>query len=81
MVLSVTANSSAEKAGLQSTVRDKFGRLILGDIVTAVDTTKVNSLNDLLDAFEVHKIGDSVSLTVQRQRSSTTLKVILEASQ
>lgn len=81
LVLSVTANSSAEKAGLRPTIRDEFGRLILGDIVTAVDTTKVKSLNDLLDAFEVHKIGDSVSLTVQRQRSSTTLKVILEASQ
>lgn len=79
LVINVAPGSSAAKAGLRPTMRDEFGRIIVGDIVTAVDDQPVKSLNDLLDAFEAHKIGDTVKLTVRRGRRFVTLTAKLEA--
>ncbi|HHM11936.1 MAG TPA: trypsin-like serine protease [Planctomycetaceae bacterium] len=79
LVINVARGSTAEKAGLRPTMRDEFGRIIIGDIVTEVDGEPVRSLNDLLDAFEKHQIGDTVTLTVRRGRRTVKLRVQLEA--
>ena len=79
LVINVARGSTADKAGLRPTMRDEFGRIIIGDIVTEVDGEPVRSLNDLLDAFEKHQIGDTVTLTVRRGRRTVKLRVQLEA--
>ncbi len=81
LVINVAPGSSAEQAGLRPTMRDEFGRIILGDVIVAVDGTKVQSINDLLDAFEAHEIGDTVTLTVRRGNRTVSLKAKLEALQ
>lgn len=81
LVLRVEEGSSAELAGLRPTRRDSAGRVHLGDIITAVGGTPVQSTNDLLTAFEQHKAGETVKVAVVRDGEHLTLEVQLEASQ
>lgn len=78
LVASVEAQSSAEEAGLRPLTRDRYGRFILGDIITAVNKEKVRTPDDLLARLEQYKVGDTVALTVQRGQSQTELQVRLE---
>lgn len=55
-VSSVSAGSGAANAGLQE-----------GDIITAVDSTKISSMIELQSALKSYKAGDKVTLTVARQ--------------
>jgi putative serine protease PepD len=52
-------------------------KLTAGDVVTAVDGEKVSSSDQLRDLIDAHNPGDSVTLTVLRNGSTTTLKVVL----
>ena len=47
--------------GLQSTKRDAYGRLILGDIITSVNGTKVGNGSDLYRILDQCKVGETVS--------------------
>lgn len=62
----VRAGSPAAQAGLKS-----------GDVVTAIDGTTIIGSSDLTSAIATHKPGDTVNLTVQRNGSTTTIKVTL----
>ena len=55
-VSSVSAGSGAANAGLQE-----------GDIITAVDSTKISSMTELQSSLKSYKAGDKVTLTVARQ--------------
>lgn len=55
-VSAVSAGSGAANAGLQE-----------GDIITAVDSTKISSMTELQSALKSYKAGDKVTLTVARQ--------------
>ena len=55
-VSSVSAGSGAANAGLQE-----------GDIITAVDSTRISSMTELQSALKSYKAGDKVTLTVARQ--------------
>ena len=55
-VSTVSAGSGAANAGLQE-----------GDIITAVDSTKISSMTELQSALKSYKAGDKVTLTVARQ--------------
>ena len=52
-VSSVSAGSGAANAGLQE-----------GDIITAVDSTKISSMTELQSALKSYKAGDKVTRTV-----------------
>lgn len=55
-VSSVSTGSGAVNAGLQE-----------GDIITAIDSTKISSMTELQSALKSYKAGDKVTLTVARQ--------------
>ena len=55
-VSSVSAGSGAANAGLQE-----------GDIITAVDSTKISTMTELQSALKSYQAGDKVTLTVARQ--------------
>lgn len=50
--------------GLQPTKRDPYGRLILGDIITSVNGTKVTNGSDLYRILDQCKVGETVSFWV-----------------
>ena len=66
-VQSVTENSPAEKAGLKA-----------GDVITAVDGTKVESGTELVDVIGDLEVGQTLTLDVYRKGENLQLKVTTE---
>jgi S1-C subfamily serine protease len=81
LVVDIRLGSAAAKAGIQPTRREPSGRVRLGDVIIAVDGTKVGSPNDLFLALEKYKIGDSVNLSLLRDGKPVQTRVILEGVQ
>src|SRR5262245_52968801 len=79
LILNIAPGGAAAKAGIRPTRRDKSGRIMLGDIITAVDGKKVQSLNDLFLIMEKYKVGDTVEISLQRDGRTAQTKVLLEA--
>lgn len=67
LVIDVSAGSAAESAGLRRTSRDRFGNMVLGDVITEVDGQRTQTAEDLLAAVEGRNVGEEVVLTVQRE--------------
>jgi len=71
----------AEKAGLrQGTEPVQYGRTVIylgGDIITAVNGMKTNTLADLYSALEACKPGDVVNVVIMRGGKASTLQITL----
>ena len=79
LIDSVVADSGAGRAGLRGTDADRRGRVrTLGDIVFQIDDQPVNTLNELKDVLETHKVGDVVAVSVLRDGEVLTAKVNLQ---
>lgn len=63
----VGKDSCAEKAGLQA-----------GDVVTKLDETVIKTANDLINAKNKHKAGDTITLEVYRKGEKLTVTVVLD---
>ena len=56
----------------------RSGRLMaLGDVIVAIDGTRVTGANDLVAALAAHEPGDKVTVTVQRGSGRQQLDVTL----
>ena len=66
-VRSVEDFSPAQKAGLQG-----------GDVIVKVDGQSITTMNELNDIKNSHKVGDVLTLTVNRNGEERELKVTLE---
>ena len=80
-ILEVAKASAAESAGLTGLSRDRYGRLFLGDVITGLDDVKIGSYDDLYTALESRKIGDVVTLTVERNGKARKIKITLVKSE
>jgi S1-C subfamily serine protease len=77
IILDVPRSSQAYELGLRGLGRDAFGRYLIRDVITAVDSTKVKSYDDLFTALDNYKIGDTVKLTVERDGKARSLQIQL----
>lgn len=68
LVLNVPAGSNAEKSGLQPTRRNRYGEIILGDILIGIDDEPIKNNGDLYLFLEKHKVGDVVELELLRNK-------------
>jgi S1-C subfamily serine protease len=75
LIMDVIPDSPAAKAGLRPTRRTQ-----LGDIILAVDGQAVRTGNELRTALDQHKVGDTVTLTIERddekQKVQATLGIV-----
>ena len=76
-VLGVEPGSPADEAGLQGLSRTGSGSVVPGDIILAVDGTRVRSIEELLGVLERHEAGDRVTLRLQRNGGERTVEVRL----
>ena len=81
LIVDVVPGSAAAKAGIRPTRREGSGRVLLGDVVTAVDGKKVESPNELFILLENYKVGDVVNISLLRDGKNFQTKVTLEAVQ
>jgi S1-C subfamily serine protease len=80
LILYVAPDGPAAKAGLRPTRRDRFGEIQLGDIITAIDGKPIKSKDELYAALEQHQVGDTVTVTVQRDDERHDEQVMLGAT-
>jgi S1-C subfamily serine protease len=78
LIMGVVENSGAAKAGLQGTLRDKYGKIVLGDIITSLDNNKIKNYSDLILALEKHKPGETVTITILREEKEIKVNVVLD---
>jgi putative serine protease PepD len=55
-------------------------KLQVGDLITKVNDTTIEGVDDLVAATRLHKIGDVVTVTYQRGSTSATVPVTLQES-
>ncbi|KAL8153295.1 hypothetical protein V2J09_011055 [Rumex salicifolius] len=78
LVLDAPLNGPAGKAGLLSTKRDAYGRLVLGDIITSVNGHRVTNGSDLYRILDNCKVGEMVTVEVLRGDHKEKIPVVLE---
>jgi S1-C subfamily serine protease len=79
VVLKVNPGSAAEAAGLKGATLLPDGRLIPGDIITAVEGKPVDSVGKLSAVLDDYRIGQKVRLSVRRGETETDVAVQLQA--
>jgi S1-C subfamily serine protease len=77
LVINVQPGSSADKAGIRET-RQVRGKIILGDIILALNGVPVETYDDLRNELERYQVGDEVTLIIQRDEEHIEVKVRLE---
>ncbi len=74
IVLAVPPESPAAKAGMKGVAQTGRG-IVLGDVIVAVDETRIETFDDLYTALDAHKPNDMVKVTVARGDTTATLNV------
>ncbi len=75
----VVSGSAADKAGLQPTRLDRRRRIVLGDLIIAVNGEPVEDTNDLLRALDDREVGEVIELTIVRDDGEIQVSVTLQA--
>ncbi|MEM1032265.1 MAG: trypsin-like peptidase domain-containing protein [Myxococcota bacterium] len=80
LIMDVTADSGAARAGLRGTRRDaSSGAIELGDIIVGFQGRTVEDQGDLFAALDETSVGDRVILTVKRGGETRRVEVTLGA--
>ena len=74
-------NGPAARAKLKPTRRDEEGEIHFGDVIQAIDSQPIKTVNDLFSALEQHKVEDTVTLTIVREGQQQDVKVTLQAGE
>lgn len=77
LIIKVTPGSSAAVAGLRGTMA-RGGRIVLGDIITAVNDKKIGSYKEFRDELNRHRVGETVRLRILRHHTFLEMPVTLE---
>ena len=80
VIREVPRNSQAYDAGMRGLSRDNRGRLFIRDIIVGFDETKIASYDDLYNALNGRKIGDTVTLTVDQNGKIRKVRIVLVKS-
>lgn len=81
LIMTVQPGSPAQAAGLRATRRDARGRILLGDVITAINEKAIAKVNDLFDVLQEHQVGDTVTVTILRDGEAMDVKMKLDAIQ
>jgi S1-C subfamily serine protease len=81
VIMRVQPKSAADEAGLHGVRRDRSGNITLGDVIVALDDKPIHNLQDLYAALQEHQVGDTVTLTVERDGQRRNVQVTLKARQ
>lgn len=77
LIRDVIEGGAADAAGLQGTFQDDE-RIVLGDVITAIDGRSIHRTSDLLKALDGRRVGEDVELTLDRRGKTLTVRVRLQ---
>ena len=78
LVIDVIEGSGAAKAGIQPTYRDQYGRIQLGDVITAINDDTIEGSSDLILTLEKYKAGETVDVQIMRDEIVKIISVVLD---
>ncbi len=76
----VEPGTGAEKAGLEPTQQDRRGRIILGDVILAIEGKSVRGSDDLFRALDGRNVGDIITVRLRRSGKEAEVKIRLSSS-
>ena len=76
LVLQVKSGSGAERAKLRPT-RIRYQTVVLGDVILAIDSNKVLTINDIQEYISQKTIGDILKLDIWRDGHQKTVTTVL----
>ena len=79
LIIDAQAGGAAANAGLLGTKRGSDGKLVLGDLIVAIDGSPVQRFNDMYKVLDSHKVGDVVKVTVSRGGQHREVSLTLQA--
>src|SRR5262249_48646822 len=79
-VLRVTPGSSAAAAGLRGARLDNNGTIVPGDVILEMEGTGVNSVPQLLSRLDKLRVGQTIRLTISRDRNKQEVRVTLQGA-
>ncbi len=75
----VVRGSTADMAGIQGSTTNNYGETVLGDIITAVDGSKIIGIEDLISYVQEKKAaGEDIVFTVYRNGQFVNLNATLQ---
>ncbi len=78
VVRQVEQGTPAARAGMRGLMQDpETGRLILGDVIVGIDGTPVTDFDDLYNALDDHRVGDTVTVHTLRNGRKRSYRVQL----
>jgi S1-C subfamily serine protease len=77
VVLQVVAGSPAARAGLRAVQSNGGRRLVVNDVIVAIDGKPVKNFGELLSVLDEHEFGDTVKLTVRRGQERRDVEIML----
>jgi S1-C subfamily serine protease len=77
VVVGVDRGSGADLAGIRPAYRDRRGRVVVGDVIVAIDGELIRSGGELGLALEGFEEGDVVTVTLEREGRQVDVEVRL----
>lgn len=74
----VDPEGAAAKAGLRGMLKDRYGQIYLGDVITKIEGEKVKSKDDIFHALEKFKIGDTIKVEYVRENKTKSTNIKLQ---
>jgi S1-C subfamily serine protease len=75
LIADVVPNTPAAKLKLRGTHRDQWGRIVMGDIIVAVNAHPVPNYDVLYNMLTEIKVGEEVTLSIQRGNKQMDVKM------
>ncbi len=75
----VDPEGSAASAGLKGMMKDNYGRIYIGDVITKINNKEVNSTDDVYHELEKYQIGDTINVEYLRDKKKKSIKLKLKA--
>ncbi len=78
VIWEIPENSEADRKGLKGLRQDTWGRVLLGDIIVALDGKPVRSYDNLYNLLDGYSIGNTVQLTLSRngKKRNVTIRLV-----
>jgi len=77
VVLQVVTGSPADRAGVKPAQSNGGRRVIVGDVIVAIDGKPVKSVNEYVSALDKHEAGDKITLTLRHGQDTRDVTVTL----
>lgn len=78
VVVEVLPDSHAYRAGIKGVARDRYGELYIQDVIVGIDDHKITSYDDLYNALDHYRVGDTVTITLMRHGEKRKIRFTLE---